>query len=113
MVRRTEVTVPEREVRYRAEVGLGATAARENPFPPRAPALPGLLDLPEEVNSRSTHIATFADLGTSRSVVDALRARNITEPFPVQEMVISDALDGHDLLVQSPTGSGKTLADRR
>jgi ATP-dependent RNA helicase RhlE len=43
-------------------------------------------------------------------VVDALRARKITEPFPVQEMVISDALDGHDLLVQSPTGSGKTLA---
>jgi superfamily II DNA/RNA helicase len=43
-------------------------------------------------------------------VVDALRARNITEPFPVQEMVIRDALDGHDLLVQSPTGSGKTLA---
>jgi superfamily II DNA/RNA helicase len=43
-------------------------------------------------------------------VVDALRARSITEPFPVQEMVISDALDGHDLLVQSPTGSGKTLA---
>ncbi|MBN9623024.1 MAG: DEAD/DEAH box helicase, partial [Actinobacteria bacterium] len=43
-------------------------------------------------------------------MVDALRARSITEPFPVQEMVISDALDGHDLLVQSPTGSGKTLA---
>jgi ATP-dependent RNA helicase RhlE len=43
-------------------------------------------------------------------VVDALRARSITEPFPVQEMVISDALAGHDLLVQSPTGSGKTLA---
>ncbi len=42
--------------------------------------------------------------------MDALRARSITEPFPVQEMVISDALDGHDLLVQSPTGSGKTLA---
>jgi ATP-dependent RNA helicase RhlE len=43
-------------------------------------------------------------------VVDALRARSIVEPFPVQELVISDALDGHDLLVQSPTGSGKTLA---
>jgi superfamily II DNA/RNA helicase len=43
-------------------------------------------------------------------VVDALRARSIIEPFPVQEMVISDALAGHDLLVQSPTGSGKTLA---
>jgi superfamily II DNA/RNA helicase len=70
----------------------------------------GLQDLPEEANSRSTEIATFADLGTSRSVVEALRARSITEPFPVQEMVISDALAGHDLLVQSPTGSGKTLA---
>jgi ATP-dependent RNA helicase RhlE len=71
---------------------------------------PGLLDLPEEVNSRSTHIATFADLGTSKPVVDALRARSIIEPFPVQQLVISDALAGHDLLVQSPTGSGKTLA---
>jgi len=89
---------------------VGTIAARENPFPLRALALPGLLDLPEEVNSRSTHIATFADLGTSGPVVDALRARSIVEPFPVQEMVISDALDGHDLLVQSPTGSGKTLA---
>jgi ATP-dependent RNA helicase RhlE len=43
-------------------------------------------------------------------VVDALRARSIAQPFPVQEMVIRDALAGRDLLVQSPTGSGKTLA---
>jgi superfamily II DNA/RNA helicase len=43
-------------------------------------------------------------------VVDALRALSITQPFPVQEMVIRDALAGRDLLVQSPTGSGKTLA---
>jgi ATP-dependent RNA helicase RhlE len=43
-------------------------------------------------------------------VVEALRARSIIEPFPVQKLVIADALDGHDLLVQSPTGSGKTLA---
>ncbi|HVV89908.1 MAG TPA: DEAD/DEAH box helicase [Solirubrobacterales bacterium] len=70
----------------------------------------GPLDLPEEVNSRSTDITTFAELGTSEPVVEALRARSITEPFPVQEMVIADALAGHDLLVQSPTGSGKTLA---
>ena len=42
--------------------------------------------------------------------MNALRARSIIEPFPVQQMVIKDALDGHDLLVQSPTGSGKTLA---
>jgi superfamily II DNA/RNA helicase len=43
-------------------------------------------------------------------VIEALRARSITQPFPVQAMVIRDALAGLDLLVQSPTGSGKTLA---
>jgi ATP-dependent RNA helicase RhlE len=53
---------------------------------------------------------SFADLGISNPVVGALAKRDIHEPFPVQEMVISDALAGHDLLVQSPTGSGKTLA---
>ncbi len=55
-------------------------------------------------------ITTFADLGASKPVVDALSARSITQPFPVQELVIRDALAGRDLLVQSPTGSGKTLA---
>src|SRR3954451_11356375 len=53
---------------------------------------------------------SFADLGVSKSVVHALSQRGIDRPFPVQQMVISDALAGHDLLVQSPTGSGKTLA---
>ena len=53
---------------------------------------------------------SFADLGISKPVVRALAERDITEPFPVQKMVIEDALTGHDLLVQSPTGSGKTLA---
>jgi superfamily II DNA/RNA helicase len=55
-------------------------------------------------------LKSFADLGISKPVVGALAARSITTPFPVQQMVVSDALDGHDLLVQSPTGSGKTLA---
>jgi ATP-dependent RNA helicase RhlE len=53
---------------------------------------------------------SFADLGISKPVVGALSARDITQPFPVQQMVVRDALAGHDLLVQSPTGSGKTLA---
>jgi superfamily II DNA/RNA helicase len=55
-------------------------------------------------------LKSFADLGISNPVVGALAARDITQPFPVQQMVVSDALAGHDLLVQSPTGSGKTLA---
>ena len=53
---------------------------------------------------------SFADLGISKPVVGALAARGITDPFPVQQLVVRDALAGHDLLVQSPTGSGKTLA---
>jgi ATP-dependent RNA helicase RhlE len=53
---------------------------------------------------------SFADLGISNAVVRALAERDINKPFPVQQLVISDALAGHDLLVQSPTGSGKTLA---
>ncbi len=53
---------------------------------------------------------SFAELGVSKNVVRALSQRGIDQPFPVQQMVIRDALAGRDLLVQSPTGSGKTLA---
>jgi ATP-dependent RNA helicase RhlE len=55
-------------------------------------------------------LKSFADLGISEPVVRALAARDITKPFPVQQLVVEDALAGHDLLVQSPTGSGKTFA---
>ena len=53
---------------------------------------------------------TFADLGVSPAVVRALSARGVDTPFAVQEMVIEDVLEGHDVLVKSPTGSGKTFA---
>jgi ATP-dependent RNA helicase RhlE len=53
---------------------------------------------------------SFAELGVSRPVSDALKRRGIAHPFPIQELVIGDVLAGKDVLVQSPTGSGKTLA---
>jgi len=53
---------------------------------------------------------SFADLGVSRPVVDALAADGIVSPFAVQRLVIADVLAGRDVLAQSPTGSGKTLA---
>ncbi|HZG48754.1 MAG TPA: DEAD/DEAH box helicase, partial [Thermoleophilaceae bacterium] len=53
---------------------------------------------------------SFAELGVSDAVARALAARGFARPFPVQEAVIPDVLDGHDVLVKSPTGSGKTLA---
>jgi ATP-dependent RNA helicase RhlE len=54
--------------------------------------------------------SSFAALGVSAPVVDALAARGINEPFAVQSLVIGDVLAGRDVLAKSPTGSGKTLA---
>jgi ATP-dependent RNA helicase RhlE len=53
---------------------------------------------------------SFAGFGVSRAVCGALARRGITAPFPVQRLVLQDALAGRDVLVKSPTGSGKTLA---
>ena len=53
---------------------------------------------------------TFADLGLPDALVQALAKTNITEPFPVQEVTIPDALAGRDVSGKAPTGSGKTLA---
>ncbi len=53
---------------------------------------------------------SFADLGVSRAVADALKQRGAHTPFPIQELVIADVLAGRDVLAKSPTGSGKTLA---
>jgi ATP-dependent RNA helicase RhlE len=53
---------------------------------------------------------SFQRLGVSAPVAEALAARNITQPFDIQERALPDALSGLDVLVRSPTGSGKTLA---
>jgi ATP-dependent RNA helicase RhlE len=53
---------------------------------------------------------TFADLGVSGAVTRALSDRGFTAPFAIQNLVIADVLNGHDVLAKSPTGSGKTLA---
>jgi ATP-dependent RNA helicase RhlE len=60
--------------------------------------------------SEPTRTPTFAELGVSRPVVEALRMREIREPFPIQSLVLRDALAGRDVLARSRTGSGKTLA---
>ena len=55
-------------------------------------------------------MSTFADLGVSAPVADALAEHGIHSPFAIQRLVIGDVLDGRDVLAKSPTGSGKTLA---
>ena len=52
---------------------------------------------------------SFADLGVSERVIETLARRGITSPFPIQAMVMKDALAGKDVLAKSRTGSGKTL----
>jgi superfamily II DNA/RNA helicase len=54
--------------------------------------------------------ATFAGLGLHADLVAALARQGITEPFPIQELTIADALAGRDVLGKAKTGSGKTLA---
>jgi ATP-dependent RNA helicase RhlE len=53
---------------------------------------------------------TFPSLGVSQAVSAALAERHITTPFPIQTLVMADALAGRDVLAKSRTGSGKTLA---
>jgi ATP-dependent RNA helicase RhlE len=53
---------------------------------------------------------SFADLGVSAPIIAALERRGITTPFPIQTLVMGDALAGRDVLARSRTGSGKTLA---
>ena len=54
-------------------------------------------------------MTTFADLGLPRAIVSVLGKQGITEPFPIQEAAIPDALAGKDVLGRGPTGSGKTF----
>ena len=53
---------------------------------------------------------SFAALGVSAEVEQALATRGIVEPFRIQSLVVPDALKGRDVLGKAPTGSGKTLA---
>ena len=53
---------------------------------------------------------SFAALGVSAEVAGRLAARDIVMPFPVQTLVLPEALAGRDVLAKSPTGSGKTIA---
>ncbi len=53
---------------------------------------------------------TFAGLGVSASLTQALARTGINEPFPVQVATLPDGIAGRDVLARAKTGSGKTLA---
>jgi superfamily II DNA/RNA helicase len=55
-------------------------------------------------------LTTFRELGVLPEIADALERAGIVTPFPIQEMTLSVALMGTDLIGQARTGTGKTLA---
>jgi len=55
-------------------------------------------------------MGTFADLGLSAPVLQAVTEMGFTAPMPVQKASIPHILAGKDMMVQSRTGSGKTAA---
>ncbi len=53
---------------------------------------------------------TFAELGISPEILEAIEVLGFEEPSPIQQQTIPPALRGQDVVGISHTGSGKTLA---
>jgi ATP-dependent RNA helicase DeaD len=55
-------------------------------------------------------MATFAELGLSQPLLEALNHLGYESPTPIQEQAIPELLQGHDVIGQAQTGTGKTAA---
>jgi ATP-dependent RNA helicase DeaD len=55
-------------------------------------------------------MTTFAELGLSRPLLEALAHLGYEEPTPIQEQAIPALLEGRDVIGQAQTGTGKTAA---
>jgi len=66
-------------------------------------------DAPREKDDVLTN-TTFADLGISRPLIDALARSGLHRPTPIQAASIPAQLEGRDLLGVAQTGTGKTAA---
>src|ERR1700753_337033 len=55
-------------------------------------------------------MTTFAELGLSEPILQALRDVGYESPSPIQEQGIPPLLEGRDVIGQAQTGTGKTAA---
>src|ERR1041384_1740272 len=55
-------------------------------------------------------MTTFADLGLSEPILQALRDVGYESPSPIQEQAVPALLEGRDVIGQAQTGTGKTAA---
>src|SRR5690606_1319070 len=63
-----------------------------------------------EPETSGTPAVTFADLGLSEKVLEAVRAAGYVTPTPIQAGAIPHALKGKDVLGIAQTGTGKTAS---
>ena len=75
-----------------------------------APAHRGIFDDLPITEVDADNLPSFAELGLSKGLVQALGRAGIQTPFPIQAVTIPDALAGRDVLGRASTGAGKTLA---
>ena len=59
---------------------------------------------------KGSHVTTFADLGLSPNILNAIDQAGYKNPSPIQEKAIPLALAGHDIMGLAQTGTGKTAA---
>ena len=55
-------------------------------------------------------MTTFAELGLSAPVLQALEDVGYEKPSPIQEQAVPPLLEGRDVIGQAQTGTGKTAA---
>src|SRR5919108_703683 len=55
-------------------------------------------------------MTTFAELGLSQPILDALAHLGYERPTPIQEQAIPALREGRDVVGQAQTGTGKTAA---
>ena len=66
-------------------------------------------DITDEGDPTDLTRKTFADFGVEPEICEALGAKGITHPFPIQALTLPVALEGQDIIGQAKTGTGKTL----
>ncbi|WP_084253014.1 DEAD/DEAH box helicase [Devriesea agamarum] len=77
--------------------------------PEQTPTIIGADDVSASPRPAEQDQRTFADFPIRRETVDALAAKGIISPFPIQSMTLPVALGGRDIIGQAKTGTGKTL----
>ncbi|HEX7352016.1 DEAD/DEAH box helicase, partial [Brachybacterium sp.] len=67
------------------------------------------VELSSGTPAQPEQVQTFADFDVRTDIVEALAAKGIITPFPIQSMTLPVALRGRDIIGQAKTGTGKTL----